>query len=156
MLEPGSPVPAVAVTDPSGERRPLQAFLDRPTVLVFVKAGCETTRMALPVYSAWQRHAPEVQVLAVSQEDPEAAARLFADLGVALPVVFDEAPYPASAAFDLPGVPSVFLCLSGEVVFAGAGWYREAAAELAAQVAGLAGEEPILEGVEGLPVFRPG
>lgn len=156
MLEPGAAVPAVTVADSSGATRPLHDHLDRPTLLVFLKDGCETTRIALPVYAAWRRHEPEVRVLAISQDDPGATARMFSDLGVDVPVAFDAAPYPASAAFDLPGVPAAFLVLGGEVVFSTAGWYREAAAELAGEIATLAGEEPFLDVADDVPIFRPG
>ena len=157
MLDVGAPVPAVAVGDGLGDSRPLQARLDRPTVLVFVKEACETTRMALPMFAQLARHEPAVGVLAVGQDDPDTTRALFADCGVDLPVVFDEPPYAASAAFDIPGVPSVVLVENGAVIWTGSGWYRNAADELEEHLAHLSGRDPApFDGADDLPRFRPG
>ncbi len=74
MLGLGSPIPAVSVGAGDGDSGPIQALLDRPTVLVFVKESCETTQMALPVFAQWSRHAPAMKVLAVAQDDPVTTA----------------------------------------------------------------------------------
>ena len=157
MLDVGAALPAVAVTDAAGDRRPLQALLDRPTVLVFIKEACETTRMALPMFAQWTRHEPAVAVLTVAQDDPAATRQLFVDVGVDLAVVYDEPPYAASAAFDLPGVPTAVLAEGGAVAWHGSGWYRAAAEELEERLAAISGREPgPFEGADDLPRFRPG
>ena len=157
MLDVGEAIPVVAVSDGAGESGPLQALLDRPTVLVFIKEACETTRMALPMFGQWSRHAPDVGLLAIAQDDPATTRALLADCGVEMPVVYDEPPYAASAAFDLPGVPTVVLVEDGRVSWHGSGWYRTAAEELEERLSGLSGREAgPFEGADDLPRFRPG
>ena len=157
MLDVGAAVPAVAVSELAGESRPLQALLDRPTVLVFIKEACETTRMALPMFTQWRRHEPDVAVIAVAQDDRTRTHLLFDDLGVDMRVVFDEAPYEASAAFDISGVPTVVLVENGAVIWVGSGWYRTAAEELEEHLAKLSGRAPApLACADDLPRFRPG
>ncbi len=155
MLHIGAPVPRVAVTE-GDSRRPLADLVDRPTLLIFVKEDCATTGMALPLYAGFRRYEPAVRVLAVSQDDRATTEDAFAALGVDVPFVVDEPPYEASAAFDLPGVPSLYLVEGGEVRWAGSGWYRNAAAELDALLAQRAGVEAAGVAADDLPILRPG
>ncbi len=155
MLDIGAPLPGVAVVD-GGERRMLADLVDRPTLLVFVKEDCDTTRLALPVYAGFRRYEPAVRVLVVSQDDEDVTSRLLVDVGAESDVAYDPPPYEASAAFDLPGVPALYLIEGGEVSWAGSGWYRNAAAELDARLARLAGVEAAGVAADDLPVLRPG
>lgn len=156
MLEPGHVAPAVTVTDRDGAEMSLSDLLDRPGVVIFAKADCETTRMALPVLAGWRRYEPEVRVLLVSQETVDVTDQLLAELDVDFETWFDRPPYPASAAFDIPAVPAVFLVEEGMVIRAGAGWYRDEAEQVTVRLAEITGMEPVLVGAADLPPFRPG
>ena len=109
------------------------------------------------MFAQWSRHAPAVALLAVAQDDAPTTRALLADLGVDMDVVYDEPPYAASAAFDLPGVPTVVLVEDGRVTWHGSGWYRTATEELEERLAAISGREPgTFEGADDLPRFRPG
>ena len=54
-------------------------------------------------------------VIGISQETIEDAAELLNGIGVRMPVVIDDRPYPASQAFKIETVPSVVL-LEGDRV----------------------------------------
>lgn len=156
MIETGTPVPAVAVSDAAGDSRPLAAHLERPTIVVFLKSACETTRLALPVFAQWSGLAPEVDILGISQDTPSENGRFFDELGIDLPVVFDPPPYAASAAFDIDAVPAWLFIEDGRVSWSWLGWSAEKAVELNEILGGVAGVDISLNGLDSVPRFRPG
>ena len=108
MIEIGTPVPAVEVFDGTGAA-PLPVFFDGPALLVFFAADCARCDGVLGLAAGIGRIARGLTVVGVSQETIEATAELMNDLGVRMPVVIDDRPYRASAAFGFEMVPSLVL-----------------------------------------------
>lgn len=156
MIPAGSTAPDVALVDESGTEHPLRSIAGLPTLLVFFKTDCPVSPEVVPVYAAWRRHEPSVQVVGVSQDEPAETRRFLDEVGVSLPVFFDQAPYPVSRGFQVAAVPAAALMVEGRLTWTGEGWQREKAERLATQLASLAGDEPILENADDLPPFKPG
>jgi len=98
-------------------------------------------------------------VLAVSQDDPEATARFYAGLNVAIPTLYDPDPWEASEAVGLTNVPAfVVVGKDGVIRDVAVGFQRhkmEEFAELAADRAGRRTEALFSPG-EAVPVLKPG
>jgi peroxiredoxin len=124
-----------------------------PTLLVFFKEGCDTSRIGLPVFQHWSG---QVRVLGMSQDDPASTAAFFAEAGIDMEVAYDHPGYQASAAFDLDGVPALFLVEDGEITWSWLGWNTQKAEELADRLAAMTGTARVLVGAGGLPPLRPG
>lgn len=156
MIATGTAVPAVPISDKAGDRRPLTAYLDRPTVVLFFKRSCDTSRLALPVFQQWSALAPEIGILGISQDTSVENAEFFEELGIEMPVAFDREPYPASAAFEIDGVPAWFLVEEGKISWSWAGWNAEKAVELTVILGQTVGIDITLRDLDALPPFRPG
>lgn len=105
--------------------------------------------------------APKVQALADAGirvvavgEDPPPAIQSYADrYGQKVTTLTEPAPYPASDAFGIDTVPTLFLVDGdGTVRDAVVSWDRDAWNRLAES----AGGAPVSDASDGLPPFRPG
>lgn len=108
MIEPGQPVPEAEVFDGTGPA-PLPVFFDGPTLLVFFRDGCVRCEGVLGLAGELGRRARGLTVIGVSQEAIEDTAELLNRIGVRMPMVIDDRPFPASAAFGFETVPSIAL-----------------------------------------------
>jgi hypothetical protein len=84
-------------------------FFDGPALLVFFRADCRRCEGVLGLAAGIGRIAKGLTVIGVSQETIEETAELMNGIGVRMPVVIDDRPYPASAAFGLETVPALVL-----------------------------------------------
>lgn len=144
MIEVGERVPAVLT--PSWD----------PTLYVFFKQSCDTSRLALPVYARLTDYQPGVAVVGVSQDTPAVTEEFLHELGLSFDVVYDHPELSRSTAADLQGVPALVLAEAGEVTFTAVGWRREAVERLSLRLAELAGQGPIDLRAHALPAFKPG
>jgi peroxiredoxin len=156
MIQPGALAPDITLLDGVGGEHPLRGLVEQPTLLIFFKTDCPVTPEVLPVYAGWRRYEPAVQLVGVSQDDPDQTATFLEELGVKLPTFYDSEPYRASSAFGLRAVPAAALLVEGKVTWSGEGWNRQGAEQLAQQLASLAGDEPVVVGADRLPPFKPG
>jgi hypothetical protein len=101
-------VPEVDVYDGRGAA-PLPVFFDGPTLLAFFRADCRRCEGLLGLAAGIGRIARGLTVVGVSQETIEDTAEFMAAIGVRMPVVIDDHPYRASAAFGMETVPTVVL-----------------------------------------------
>jgi peroxiredoxin len=112
MLEAGSEAPAFELQELNGGRRSLQAILERgPALFAFFKSSCPVCQLTLPFLDR-MADSPTMQVIAISQDDAETTRAFQRRFGVSRqPILFDEAKagYPASNAFGISSVPSLFV-----------------------------------------------
>ena len=108
MIEPGQSVPEAEVFDGAGSA-PLPVFYDGPALLVFFRDGCLRCEGVLGLAGELGRRARGLTVVGVSQETIEGTAELLKRIGVRMPMVIDDRPFPASAAFGFQTVPSIVL-----------------------------------------------
>ena len=130
---------------------------DGPRGLFFYKVTCPTCQLAAPVMGRFERAFPG-RVIGIGQ-DPELELTRFTeryDMGIAS--IEDAPPYAISAAYDLESVPTLYLVNEGRVQEAVGAWDRDAFNQVAATLAALIGEPPVLVSTvdDGLPAFKPG
>ncbi len=132
MIEVGAVVPEVDVYDGKGAA-PLPVFFDGPALLVFFRANCRRCEGLLGLAAGIGRIARGLTVVGVSQETIEDTAEFMTGISVRMPVVIDDHPYRASAAFGMETVPALALIENDRI-----SWTSDGAAdieELARQVA---------------------
>jgi len=121
-----------------------------PVVLAFFKVSCPTCQYTLPFLQRLRAH----NVVAVSQDSAADTREFLEAFGVTLSTLLDTRGegYPASSAWGLTHVPSIFLVeQDGTIALAEAGFSR---ADLET-IGGRFGASVFREG-EKTPAFRPG
>jgi peroxiredoxin len=113
-LETGDLAPAVSFFDAAGHEHTLDSLLaGGPVLLAFFKVSCPVCQMTLPYL---QRLAGgRLRIVPVSQDNAEATLGFSQAFSFELPSLFDreEDEYPASNAFHLTNVPSLFVVEPG-------------------------------------------
>jgi peroxiredoxin len=100
----------------------------RPVVLVFFKVSCPTCQYALPffdrLYKAYGHNG--VTLTGVSQNNAEDTAAFMKQFGITFPVLLDDIDtYPASNAYGLANVPTVFwIAQDGEIEVSSVAWVK--------------------------------
>lgn len=128
-LASGSKAPDIELKTLEGKPFSLSDELAHgPVVLVFFKVSCPTCQYALPfferLYQAYGHKA--VKLVGVSQNDAKDTAEFMKQFGITLPVVLDDSKrYPASNAYGLTNVPSIFwVAEDGEIEVSSVGWVK--------------------------------
>jgi len=99
-----------------------------PVVLVFFKVSCPTCQYALPFLERLFRvygH-KTVTLVGVSQNDAKDTVEFKKQFGITFPVLLDDTKrYPASNAYGLTNVPSIFwVAEDGEIEVSSVGWVK--------------------------------
>jgi peroxiredoxin len=151
VIEPGDPAPAIDLPDASSGESVVDPWRAGPVVLAFFKTTCPVCQMAAPKVQALADAG--IHVVAVG-EDPPPAIQSYADrYGQKVTTLTETAPYPASDAFGVDTVPTLFLVDGdGTVRDAVVSWDREGWNRLAQSAGGV----PVSDDGDGLPPFRPG
>lgn len=154
---PGIRFPSVILRDEKGK----PAAVPPGEILYgFFKTTCPTSTLAWPYLDRVRKIGEGgLSVVAVSQDDPEETAGFSARLDLAIPTVYDVAPWPASEALGLTVVPTFLLVGGDHVVLDSAeGFARSKMEQFAARAAGLAGraEVSLFAPDEKVPAFKPG
>ena len=86
------------------------------------------------------------------------AGRFAQASGIGIGSVEDPPPYPASDAYDIVSVPTLYLVEDGAVADVVGAWDRDGFNRVAATLAGSVGAEPVAVSTpdDGLPAFQPG
>lgn len=133
MLEAGSKAAEFRLVDLGGGTASLKEILDRgPALLAFFKVTCPTCQLTLPFLNR-MAEGPSLQFIAISQDDAEATTEFNAEFGVQFRTLLDEedAGYPASNAYGISYVPSMFLVeQDGRVSWADHGFTKRSLEDL--------------------------
>jgi peroxiredoxin len=118
MLEAGQPAPGFELADLGGAVRALPQILAQgPALLAFFKVSCPTCQLTLPFLERiWKgRRDSTPQMIAISQDDERSTREFHKQFGITFPTLLDreEKNYPASNAFQISHVPSLFLVEPG-------------------------------------------
>jgi peroxiredoxin len=147
MLEAGATAPAVSFTSLAGSAVPMPAG---PVVLAFFKVNCPTCQFTFPFLERLAKGG--LKFLAVSQNDAEQTKRFNQQFGVTFETVLDASGYPASNAFSLTNVPSIFLVEpDGRISMSSMGFNKHDLEVLGER----AGVKPFTP-TDKVPEFRPG
>lgn len=147
-IEAGQRAPDFQLEDLTGGQRTLKELLPAgPVLLAFFKVTCPTCQYAFPFLERIYRGLADgrARVFAISQDDPEATREFHKEYGITMPTLLDSAGagYPASNAYGLAYVPSIFLVeTDGTVSWSLVGFHRK--------------ELQALGGRLGVNPFRPG
>lgn len=128
-LAAGTKTPAVELKTMDGKKFSLQDELARgPVVLIFFKVSCPTCQYALPMFERLHKAygRKNAKLLAVSQNDSNETAAFIKQFGITFPVLLDDThSYPASNAYGLTHVPSIFwVAQDGEIELSSVGWVK--------------------------------
>lgn len=163
-LPHGVAAPAVHLTTVDGKEFSLEQARKRgPVVLAFFKVNCPVCQMAFPyverIYKAYSG-SPNVTIVGVSQNDAAETRAFNREYGITFPVLLDPTgKYPASNAYGLTNVPSVFLVSAdGEVELSIVGWSKPDMQELNRRLAQASGKAPalIFTPEDKVSDFKPG
>ena len=114
-----------------GDEKTLGELLKRgPVFLAFFKVSCPTCQYTLPFVERISRAQASggASMFAVSQDDAEATREFNQEFGITMPTLLDNAGfgYPASNAYGLSHVPSMFLIeRDGNVSWSSIGFVRK-------------------------------
>jgi len=111
LVPAGAQAPAFRLAAIDGTEQSLADILARgPALLVFYKISCPVCQLTAPYLQRLSaNHA--LQVIGISQDDADGTRGFMQRLGVAFPTLLDSAGegYPASNAYGITSVPSLFL-----------------------------------------------
>jgi peroxiredoxin len=113
-LTAGQHAPDFRLDDLNGGQRTLSELLaEAPVFLAFFKVSCPTCQFTLPYIERIYRGLAGVgtQIFAVSQDGADASREFNREFGITMPTLLDSGGqgYPASNAYQLSHVPSMFL-----------------------------------------------
>jgi peroxiredoxin len=151
-----NPFPTHSLPDLDGVQRPLSmSWSEGPALIVIGHRDCATSRLTLPfVDRLYQRRAPGTSVVAILQDEPQAARALMADLGLTMPVLLEPDPYPLAAELKLRAAPTLMLVgTDGLIAKAAEGFSRD---DLQAFAAALGLAAPLFSPDDSAPPRRPG
>ncbi|HUL16807.1 MAG TPA: TlpA disulfide reductase family protein [Terriglobales bacterium] len=158
----GSKAPDFALKSLDGKPYSLKSVLQKgPAVVAFFKISCPVCQFTFPFLERlFQRYGNEgVIFLGVSQNDARDTRDFVKEYGVTFPVLLDEKGYPASNAYGLTNVPTVFLVdTDGSVKVSSMGFVKadlESIANILADRRKIA-RAPLFLSTESVPANRPG
>ena len=157
MLSEGAQAPDFQLRDLSGNLRSRPAISGGKTVLLaFYKVSCPTCQYTFPFLERIYRGRSnrDIGMYAISQDDAESTREFDREFGITLPTLLDreEDGYPASNAYGLSHVPSLFLVEpDGLISVAIAGFDKKGMEALGRRL----GKEPF-EPDESVPEWKAG
>jgi peroxiredoxin len=154
-LKPGATAPEMSPKslNGAGEISLSRTRQSGPVLAAFFKVSCPVCQFAFPylerIYKAYGDG--KVSIVGVSQDDAAASRSFAKDFKITFPVALDDkARYPASNAYKLTNVPSIFLISpEGKIEMISIGWDKKDFEELNRRVAKASGKQPV-------PLFNPG
>jgi peroxiredoxin len=156
-LSGGDRAPGFDLEDLSGRRRSSSEILDgKPALLAFFKVSCPTCQYTFPFLERLYRGRTnrDIAIYAISQDDAESTREFHSEFGITMPTLLDkkEEGYPASNAYGLSTVPSLFLVApDGRISLVLMGFDKKGMEDLGRRL----GKEPFEPG-EYVPEYKPG
>ena len=98
-----------------------------PVVLAFFKVSCPTCQYAFPFLERLHKNYGQknVTLVGISQNGPKETASFMKEFGVTFPMLLDKETYPASNAYGLTHVPTIFwIAQDGEIELSSVGWVK--------------------------------
>jgi peroxiredoxin len=159
----GNKAPGFSLQDSNGKDYSLSTLLEKgPVVAAFFKISCPVCQYTFPFLERLhQRYGKSAAFLGVSQDEAKATKKFNDEYGVTFPMPLDESGknYPASNAYGLTNVPTVFLIdPDGEIKVVGNGFDKKALEEIAAYLAERQSIAPaaLFRPDERIPDHKPG
>ena len=162
-LEAGFTAPDFTLNGMNGEKVSLaEARKKGPVLAAFFKISCPVCQYAFPflerIFRAYAKS--PVTLVGISQNDKKQTSDFAREYGITFPLLLDDTrSYPASNAYGLTNVPSIFLISpGGKVDFSIVGWSKRDIEDLNARLAKAVGKPPaqIFKPGEDVPEFKAG
>ncbi len=138
-LTAGKLAPSVDLPSMEGRKFSLHdALQSGPVVIAFFKVTCPVCQYALPFIERIHRaHHGKAQVIAISQHPQPETQAFIREYGITMPVLLDDPNgYPASNAYGLTNVPTIFLIgTGGEIEVSSVGWDKRDVEDINRRVA---------------------
>jgi peroxiredoxin len=139
-----------------------EALAQGPVLAAFFKISCPVCQFAFPflerIYKAYGNR--KVSVVGVSQNGKKDTAAFMKEYGITFPVLLDDTEsYPASNAYGLTNVPSLFwIAPDGQIEISSVGWVRKEIEEINQKAGEVSSEKPriMFAPGENVPEFRAG
>ncbi len=162
-LTAGTSAPDFKLQTMDGKQFSLRDALARgPLVAAFFKISCPVCQYAFPFLERIHKAhgGKNVTIVGVSQNEKKETAAFVKEYGVTFPVLLDDTnSYPASNAYGLTNVPSIFwIAQDGAIEISSVGWERKEIEEINRKAATTNGEgpQPVFHSGEQIPEFRAG
>jgi peroxiredoxin len=129
-LPAGTRAPEFSLPALDGEKFSLQEALRKgPVLAAFFKVSCPVCQYTFPFLERMYRaHGDKkITIVGVSQNDQRDTAAFLKEYGVTFPTLLDDPKsYPASNAYGLTNVPSIFLIRqNGQIEISSVGWVKQ-------------------------------
>jgi peroxiredoxin len=161
-LTAGTAAPEINLPGTKGTKFSLEQALKRgPVVAAFFKITCPVCQFTLPylerIFKAYPGSA--VTIVGVSQDEKNYTEGFAHEYGITFPLLLDPVDrYPASNAYELTNVPSIFFIADGEVRLSIVGWDKRDMETLNAEIARAGGVpvQPLFRKGEDVPASKAG
>jgi len=163
-LEAGIHAPEMKLAFLDGQEFSLRDALKRgPVVAAFFKVNCPVCQFSLPylekMFQAYGQSG-KFTMVGVSQNDAADTRGFNREYGISFPMLLDEkSNYPASNAYGLSHVPTVFLIsMASEIEASSVGWSRQEMEQLNQKLAQISGTTAVKLFAPGerVPDYKPG
>ena len=161
-VEAGKIAPGFTLPGMNGKQYSLAEALKKgPVLAAFFKVSCPVCQFTLPFVERLHESYGEekASIWAISQDDARDTREFCEEFGLHFPALVDDDGYPASNAYGLTNVPSIFLIApDGEVSVTSIGFEKAALEKMAAEIARYSGKPvaPVFRPGEVVPDFKPG
>jgi peroxiredoxin len=159
----GDTAPAVKLPDAAeGAEYELAAALKQgPAIVGIYKSSCEASKTMFRMLEQIRQAYPEdrLTVYGVAQDSPNVTRSFIRRIGVTFPILVEGDEYPVSKEYAIEATPTVFLVdQTGNVVWQGMGFQKDALIELSNTAAELIGSEPVdvFANIDDIPGWVPG
>jgi len=112
MLEVGKKAPEFSLKALDGKQYSLDSLLGSgPVIAAFFKISCPVCQFTFPFLQRLSERfaGKNVSVIGISQDDARNTKEFNREYGVTFPTLIDDSGYPASNAYGLTNVPTIFL-----------------------------------------------
>lgn len=162
MLQAGADAPEIELPDSSGRPVTLSDLVSKgPVLAAFYKVSCPVCQYTFPfierIHKAYGNE--KVAVVGISQDNAADSKEFAAEYGVSFPSLIDASGYPASNAYGLTNVPSLFLITpDGKIAVSFSGFDKNGLEEISANFAKHLGRgaAPVFNPGEKVPDHKPG
>jgi len=158
----GNTAPGFSLKALDGKEYSLAKLLERgPVVLGYFKISCPVCQFTFPfLQRLHERYAGEgATVIGVSQDDARSTKEFNREYGITFPTLVDGQGYPASNAYGLTNVPTVFLIApDGKVKVSCVGFSKSDLETIASELAQhkKISAAPFFRKDEVIPAYKPG
>jgi peroxiredoxin len=158
----GNTAPGFSLKSLDGQEFSLSSAKTRgPVVAAFFKVSCPVCQFTFPFLERiYKRYgSADVTIVGISQDDAAATKKFMTQYGVTFPVLLDGSGYPASNAYGLTSVPTIFLIESdGSVKVSAMGFDKQELENMARELAARKKEVPaaLFLPTEEVPSHKPG